>query len=531
MAESASYRSPESEIYGRSLSTIHRLGAFMIGTPLAEIPDSPEAAQARIEFYTSVEEGFGTDMELGGGLEVRDFDTRQVIDGKVMSKDLKTAVSDMTEAGLKCAVEKYVVERASGDHRFLPQLTRSEHDHTNALAVDKMAQGETEYNTRIIVSPFPEEAAARSGDAYWRNIGYVPHLRRGFVQLYHRNADGELVSGSLSFDGSNKQRLREVFAHLGTEVPEGETTDDWLKYAITENLSEERAKKFASMIADQLADPALKKTTNTVNVTRKYKNIMDRSFDESYIHVCESQFRGYQTDKLVQLIQQFTNNAQHFNSRYSSALYGMRANRNRFTDDDAVVLHELLVYSTIEMMRALHLGQVSAKSLRSDTSVGYMGHIDAAAFQDMLGGYGAEGARSNRVYSACGIEMNLGGDNPDLNLQSAFGGNDGRSNEESSTKKTMSCPFCTAKVYDDPCARVLKCWDCKAAVVDGRVVYKGDGGSKARAAAREAERKTQEAAMTQQVDAVFAEANIPVAEQAMQPGAKTGQLVLAAAGV
>ncbi|MGH7241622.1 MAG: hypothetical protein ACREGB_04980 [Candidatus Saccharimonadales bacterium] len=529
MAEAVNQRAPESEIYGRSLSTIHRLGAFMIGTPLAEIPDSPEAAQARVEFYTSVEEGFGTDKELGGGLEVRDFDARQIINGKVMAKDLKTAVSDMTEAGLRCAVEKYTVERAHGDHRFLPQLTRSEHDHANALAVDQMARGETNYNTRIIVSPFPEEAAATSGDAYWRNIGYVPHLRRGFVQLYYRAANGELISGSLSFDGSNKQRLHEVFARLGVDVPRGEITDNWLKYAITDDLSEERAKAFAGMIADQLADPTLKKTVNTVQVTRKYKDIMDRSFDESYIHVCESQFRGYQTDKLAQLVHQFAGNAHHFNSRYSSALYRMRANRNSFTDDDAVVLHELLVYSTIEMMRALHLGQTDAKSFTAQANNGtYLTQIDAMAFQNMLGDFGAEGARNNRVYSACGIEMNLGGDNPDLNPQSTFGGND---NEGSSTKKTMSCPFCTAKVYDDPCARILKCWDCKAAVVDGRVVYKGDGGSKARATAREADRKAHEAEMAQQVAEVFAEANIPKTELAAQPGAKAGQFALAGASV
>jgi hypothetical protein len=50
---------------------------------------------------------------------------------------------------------------------------------------------------------------------------------------------------------------------------------------------------------------------------------------------------------------------------------------------------------------------------------------------------------------------------------------------ESSGKKTMHCPFCSAKVYDDPCAKVLSCWDCKALVVNGKLKSKGNGGSKA----------------------------------------------------
>lgn len=427
MAVAAETRTPEAEIYGRSLSTIYRLGAFMTGRPFAEIPDSPEAAQARVEFYTSVEEGFGTDMELGGGLEVRDFDTRPVLNGKVMAKDLKTAVSDMTEAGLLCAVET-----ARHDRRFYPQLTRSKWDHANAQCVDEMVQGKTDYNTRIIVSPYPEEAAANSGDAYWRNIGYVPHLKRGFVQLYHATKDGELIAGSLSFDGSNKQRLQDIFEKLGVDVPPGEITDNWLKYAVTDTLSIDQAKKIATMIADQLSDPTLKKQTNTVDVTGKYRKVMDQVFNESYIHIGESLYNGSQTQGLVSLVHQFANKAQNFNHRYSSALYRMRANPESFSDDDSVVLHELLVYSTIEMMRALHLDE--SKVEQDYEHVRHMNmHTNTnnpALFQSLLGGYGAEGARNNRVYSACGIAINLGGDNPDMNPQKAYGGNLDKSSDE-----------------------------------------------------------------------------------------------------
>lgn len=419
-------RSPKSEIYGRSLSTIHRLGTYIVENAAADldVASSPEAAQARVEFYTSVEEGFGTDPELGGGLEVRDFDSRPVTGGKVMAKDLKTSVSDMTEAGLVCAQEKVDREKRDGDRRFAPQLTRSHWDHENALIVDKMARGETDYNTRIVVSPFPEEAAAMSGDAYWRGIGYVPSLRRGFVQLYYASG-GEVVTGSLSFDGSDKERLREIFCEHGIDIPETEITDNWLQYAITGNLSEQAAKALATRIADEAADPAYEKTTNTVEVTGEHREIMDTVFNESYVQACESLVRGYQTAAARTLILQLADKAGFFNQRYSDALYRMRVSKDRFSDDDMASVHDLLVYSTIEMMRALHLQKTHAGSGAIEFDAEYLQALDAESFQYLLGGFAADGAMNNRGYSACGLEIALGGSNSLTdNPQAAFGGYD-----------------------------------------------------------------------------------------------------------
>jgi hypothetical protein len=445
---------PEVETYGRSLSSIRRLGAFMIDKTLEESILSPEADQAKVEFYTSVEEGFGTDMELGGGLEVRDFDMRPVMDGRVMSKDLSRSVSSMTEAGLACAVET-----AKGDRRFLPQLTRSKWDHHNAVIVDEMTQGKTDYNTRIVTSPFPEEASAQSGDEYWRNIGYVPHLRRGFVQLYYVGKDG-VLAGSLSFDGSDKARLREVFAEFGVEIPEGEVTDNWLKYAITGNISEDKAKMIAIAIADKSGARRYKKDANTVDVTKQFRPLMERAFNESYIHVCESLFRGRQTENARQLVIQLANKAHHFNERYASALYAMRANPDQFTNDDSVVLHELLVYSTIEMMRALHLKETDLyhqpMGTESNDTEWVAAQLQAASdlsFQDILSGAGANGAKHNRTYSACGLSISLGGngfDNDPLHPkneeeespQAAFGGQDRYlvTDEDKLGNRVFTCP-------------------------------------------------------------------------------------------
>lgn len=448
-------RAPESEIYGRSLSTPRRLGHCAIRKVASEVANSPEAEQAKAEFYTSVEEGFGTDIELGGGLEVRDFDIRPVINGEVMSKDPKRSVVSMTTSGLECAEEKFKREKSQGDHRFRSQLIRSYWDNDNAIKTDMMARGETDYNTRIVVSPYPEEAHMQTGGAYWGGIGYVPHLRRGFVQLYFAGSEEGFVAGSLSFSGSDKQRLKEIFYRHGVDIPESETTDNWLQYAITDTLTKEQAKALALDIANEADDPSYKKTageiTNTVDVTRKHRLIMDEVFNGSYVHACESLARGHQTPETRKLIFQLANNAKHFNDRYKEALYEMRADESKFTDDDMIVIHELLVYSAIEMMRALHL-EKNTQAFREagahqnqESDLAYIQTIiNSGSFQEALSNFGAVGAMSHRTYFACGLSISLGGeDDPNDSPQSAFGGLD--KNKEKCTFISKTCPKCGAK--------------------------------------------------------------------------------------
>jgi hypothetical protein len=472
-------RPPEAEIYGRSLSTIYKLGVFVVGKVASEVVYSPEAEQARAEFYTSVEEGFGTDIELGGHFVVRDFDARPVLGGRVMAKDFKTAVSGMTEAGLICAEEKVRKETSRNDDRFVPQLIRSRWDHKNALECDAMVRGETDYNTRIIISPFPEEAAARSGDEYWRDIGYVPHLKRGFVQLYHAGMEG-FVSGSLSFDGSNKEKLREILGRHNTDIPEDEVTDNYLHYAITTTLSEEEAKALALEIADQAGDPDYKKTTNTVDITSEHHKIMDAVFNESYIHACESLARGHQTPGVRELIFQMANNGGSFNDRYAAALYRMRSDGSTFTDDDMVVLHELLVYSTIEMMRAIHIAphdpdDGGARSFNGNRGSGvtHLGHLDQVSFQSMLASYGAEGARNNRIYSACGLSISLGGAaDSQEKPQYAFGGREDNGDstlgdEDKFGSLEFDCPKCKSINRRPRNQLISHCQKCKADVTCG----------------------------------------------------------------
>jgi len=61
---------------------------------------------------------------------------------------------------------------------------------------------------------------------------------------------------------------------------------------------------------------------------------------------------------------------------------------------------------------------------------------------------------------------------------------DTTSEEGDSQEKWMNCPYCSAKVFADPCATKLSCWDCTAMVFNGKVISKGNGGTQKRRAQR-----------------------------------------------
>lgn len=91
-----------------------------------------------------------------------------------------------------------------------------------------------------------------------------------------------------------------------------------------------------------------------------------------------------------------------------------------------------------------------------------------------------ESALKNADSSSCPLFKGAGSEGPP-------GGSDDRSeSREASEEKWMTCPFCSAKVFGDPCAKELTCADCVALVYEGKVLSKGNGGSAKRYADKKA---------------------------------------------
>jgi hypothetical protein len=175
-------------------------------------------------------------------------------------------------------------------------------------------------------------------------------------------------------------------------------------------------------------------------------------------------------------------------------------------------LHKLSQQQMVDF--AISNGYINARVFGATAAA----HIEDARFWLERGQYDRYSearnmAQSTARSSSCPTSEQLGIDDP----QDGESGNNRTEAEQSGEKKMMNCPFCGAKVWGDPCAKVLKCWDCNACAKDGKVVNSGDGGHRARAerAAAEAEALAAErrAAVATQVDAAFEEMHEEAVEE------------------
>lgn len=165
------------------------------------------------------------------------------------------------------------------------------------------------------------------------------------------------------------------------------------------------------------------------------------------------------------------------------------------------LLHKIAKHRAVQYVG--DSGKIDTRVFGAETHFALQNRQQLIAVGDIAGARKAlEYAQEKAKGTGCPTgRQKSGEDDSERDPLDVFGGyQENDSGEASSGKKKMNCPFCRAKVYDDPCARVLKCGDCKAKVVDGVVVYEGDGGSKARAARR--------AELTKQIDEAFAGAGV-----------------------
>lgn len=111
--------------------------------------------------------------------------------------------------------------------------------------------------------------------------------------------------------------------------------------------------------------------------------------------------------------------------------------------------------------------------------------IEEARFFMEIGDYARaerafENAVKNADSSSCPLFKGSSSEGPS-------GVNDEQSESgEVSEEKWMTCPFCSAKVFGDPCAKELTCADCVALVYEGKVLSRGNGGSAKRRADKKA---------------------------------------------
>ena len=330
------------EQYGLSMKAMREVGRMAVARA-KNLEQLGITKQLRGEFDSCVFEGLSSDEEHGRGLRVTKFKEYPIVDSMVMSEDGETPVLELIENGQESSRAAAIKDR-----RMWTQHNRDKNDVSNAQEVGAMVAGERDYNTRLVVSCEPAEAIERDGIEYWNKKGYIKDT--AYIQFYHHSEGDELLTGSLSFRAKDKAVLRAKLSKFGIEIPEDESVDNYINYALTDSLSEDDAKKLALSLRELCEDRSNQKNIDTVNILEKDGDVIETTFREMYLPVAESLAQKRKTDKTSQIVATFMAESKSFDPEVRRQLMKIHNSRS-FDDDDARLLHQLTVYAAIERLR------------------------------------------------------------------------------------------------------------------------------------------------------------------------------------
>lgn len=450
------------EIYARSLRAIVAAGGRLAAGEVVEDASAWAARrQLHEEYGAALGEMINSDSELSPNLEISRLDMYQVAEGKVISYDGVTPVSELVDNGVTASQLA-----ALQDRRMETQARRDQADRRNARAVDAMAAGDTAYNTRVVVSMDPKEAMARDGADFWRAKGYREGM--AFIQLYHRAEDGDMLAGTYSVDLSDKDHWRATLAQYGVEVPADAHTDNWLDFAIEATLSTEAAKRFGGQVRERYYHTAaiaqgrvLPRRHSVDSFMQAHETVVTGMFNALYMPMAVSAASGIKHEAVHTFAAGLLQNAQSLSPEVRSGLMRVCA-RSRFSHDDARLMDTMIRYGVVEKLRQGVTQLITEKrSFSAETPlVAWQPN-----FMDDLVRSVISGADAGRSYDHCGIKVEISSDTqtsgPGANPQEAFGGKGKDAWHAGKIHRNTECRCCR-KVKEE----VGACFICQECVSD-----------------------------------------------------------------
>ncbi len=328
------------EKYAHSTRALRLLGR----AALSGINVEAATNQLQQEYESSIAEMIKSDEEFGKRLEITRHDTFTVVDGNVLAYDEVTPVVKLVDDGARKSQDASII-----DTRMETQHNRDLADLRNAQLVNEMVSDHSKPNTRVVVSLDPTEAMDRDGYQYWENLNYSKGL--AFIQVYHRQDDGNLATWTLSVDKSDKKTWRKVMAKHNVVIPEGEVTDNWLDYALEidvddsdlEEVSKGLRDEYYSNIPDSLHRDSINKHLED------NQEFVNQIFEQLYAPLAESLVSGNNNE----VFQDFALKAQNIGTlkpNIRQRLFKI-SNSQKLEPEDVKILEELVRYSVAEELR------------------------------------------------------------------------------------------------------------------------------------------------------------------------------------
>lgn len=446
------------EQYAHSLSTMRLLGRLILQGELAppQELERTEAAQWS-DHLTRVAEMLKTDHEFREALDIDYRYSLPVIDGTARNPlNEAETMADMLLRSRDAAIDVAVSES-----QMWTQVVRDTHDARFMQAGDSMPVG----YSRAGVSMFPRQAVERDGATYWKQKGYREGLV--FMSFQSKTTEGEREAGVVSVDVYDEAAFREVLRENGVEIPEYASTDEWLSFAVEQNMTADETYDFLRNIRRQYYDRigTSQKRIEVMDYMRQNHEVVLALFDsfskKTSVSVASRKLHP-DLAPLIESVATIPNLTQDMKERLWNAYRS-----GIVTDAVGRDLDDLICYATVEQLRCglpEVLGRIntpeSTAQMPSLQVAAIAVPIDLMAAARMAGGNIARGTAAGRNYGSCSGEMKLAQDTAD----STVADNDAAPSEaegDTNPNALVRCPKCNIKSTISQVAKPDR-WECPA---------------------------------------------------------------------
>jgi hypothetical protein len=327
------------EVYANSLSTLRTIGAIAVGDVVA-IDEKLVEELGFDDFSTAVAEMLKTDGEFRGEMEVNNSRQFAIVDGMVRNKKGEPMVDVV---GNGAALSARLAEE---DKRFAGQAERDACDEVIVKVVDDLLPGES----LIAMSYYPKKDLQKHPEIYKEQLGYEEYL--AYVQIYSKGFNDTLTGSSLSIEIKDEATAREVLAEHGIHIPEGESSNQWLKHFVIQKLNAEEAKAEGAKIRQDYYERT-NRNTETISANQYIEDnqaTLRYFYDAYYPSIGVAVHTGNNNEVLQSFANSLLQGGIKLKSEIRSELIKV-ANSSEFTDEQGHLMNSILRYAVAEEMR------------------------------------------------------------------------------------------------------------------------------------------------------------------------------------
>ena len=415
----------EGDEYARTVSALYRWGGSMAVQDIIEVGYAKITEQlAHADFYTAVLENLKTDQEFRSVLDTETDQEFEIRNGKTVAADGRPIV-ELVKAGLEASKAA-----AETDEQMETQVIRDEGDDITAQVVEELLPGEM----YTVVSMDPKEGLLDARlRKFLESLGYREGL--AFVQRYYKHPTKNIVqAGSYSVERSDHDAWRRIQARHGAIVPEGTSSDHWIRYGfkmtVTPGEAESFGKKLRQEYYEEIGLPY--ERISVAEFLKQYKPIVDNYFERYMKPLAHAIYTGQNNDVMSGLADavQRTSAIESLKPDVREELLKV-ANMQAFSRKSGSVMKNLIRYALVEKLREALVAHISGSAAPELGSL-KMGYADA---HEELAEAIQGGVEAGRTYGGC----------DSIEPQGAYGGKT-ETCVEIKNGQIVRCPSCKRMV-------------------------------------------------------------------------------------